>query len=955
MAKFTVTTTAADLCGNKNSEVTEVKSGPATAGLPTVSFKFPATISVRTGNAIYPAWGSDQSVGFAPCFVYPTASANGTGRFLVQQYDDAANFPGTPARRFEETFGYVGTTLAADWALDPSGLSFVPTGSGYFVAATGTARPLVALGAGDDASNALVVGWSENPQTGVVRTVSAVAKGLDASGNIATLWPSGTPVQAHPYHFAPAYENDGIDAVVRTPVAAVIEEGTSVPLRGLFAVSGTTVSGQYALLTSELSGIVGSAAVRFSGSPAWFVVANVLDADRMTICDYGLAPVFSGATAEVARFVAGSGEVTVLPSLDGCDLWSVALSPAMADGDVVLNSGVTYTATLAAPSGATNAPSGTLSYTWQVYKEDASGVVTLESGVQNSASPTFTACYQNGVRRNVRVLVSGAGQPRCVHSAETGLIRIQVGTAAGVWGACDNAQGYGAIGASGLNSVITVRNYAWWYQDTPGTVPSGTTVYFSHWLKYMGPLSSDLRDSASTFYFTDSVTVPKGQLAGWPSQGQFVFTWDYTSGTTPQARIWWATYAGKQATDAGDKLTGVVWQQNMTVGSKAEYGAVAQGASLASIAPSGRRFVTLQSNYQMPFTWVVGAGSDAKTLKVESIETAYNRGSFSYNFWLVSPSGGVDPLPLTLKSVRWATRELLFAETIPSGYAVAGAQLMVAPWYHWRNGTAKQVDPVRPTQWNALSTSFMQVLSASAGSYQEALSGAASFQLAAGQKFDLWIYDPVPGVVRGMAGTGVDVTQPYLYQQAWLPYAGKIVVPAYDRKTVVVEYGSRQVWEVAAGDCYVKLSGCRLATENCSGIGTAATIAKGTLGFVHKTLSLSGSYDVRSGGSPYLPTPNHPMRWLGQAGEWYDLIYASTTSGAIVGDPGMPVAPPIWETSLSGFPKNAIPQLDPVYNNDYYTYTSGGSAGGTTTPRTPGMLNPSDVDGGSVSGFGTLS
>lgn len=957
MAYFTVNTTTQDNNGNQSAKSTVVKAGSGVAVAPTVSFSFPQSLAVSQGNGDYPYWETGVFRAFALCQVVPTPSTYGTGRFLVQHYYHSGLWPNAPSRRFNNTFDSAATTLLQDYPLSTGSVAVVhgggisPSGFCNQFDISGV-RPALIIsrhnfmaepGARVFAEDCMLSAYHTDIQSSlqdVLRTLKVFQNGVP---NGTTTWLTGTPVVPHPYHYCPIYENNTGYSISRCPVIAVIEEGTEVTIRGLFTVSGTLVSGLYCRLQDDIEP---NMAIRFLGSSEWYIINEVSSQSELTIHDYGDNPQFSDTVADVVIFTTGLQTITVLPNMEGCNLWDIALSPRYNDGTLVMNPLVTYTA------GVTGsvAPSGTLHYQWNVITEDPSTKELTSSGIADTTSNTLQVPYQTGVRKNVQVWAWGSLQPSCIHYTETGLLNLQVGTAAGQWTAMNFTCGYENTDSStekGL-TIHPARDKVGWVQTLSGNQTSGVTTYIHHWSSYLHPLTTMVRDNNKWFNFKTEVVCPKGSLTDWPNRGPFVFTHENPG---DEAHICWATYAGKISEETGDKLTGVEWHHWCRRKPDGSFIEMHTGKKSNACNPNEPKYVTYHSNYHMPMTYITERGGDGYHLILEDVRRIVdggqwgaknltdNEGHHYTKAWLFGSGTHVDIQCLTIVGFNRTTNEITTREKIDSQLGFPGHQIVLAPWYHWRNGSDCDgyADIAKSRSWNLFSTSLLSVLSVGV---EPGTNTQTSFSVPASGIFDMWVYDPLGSCISVMH-YGVDRDRQDKYRHCWLPPTGRLIFPNVERKNLVVEYTTCTPTYTGNGkDANVHLEGCTVVWDQTYNISGTPILKKGNVGFLHKQLVYGGenSWQICSN-QTYLDNyafwaPNHKAWILNNAGEWIHRIFASTDITVTLGDKGLLLSQPIWEQAVPGLPTGCIPQIDPYYNNDTVNDT-----GNSSNPPDPGSTS----------------
>jgi hypothetical protein len=932
---FSVTASAVDTDANVSSSTARVRAVEPASGAPNVHFNFPDYVSVATGDGVDPIWTSGTCRGFAFVEVLPTDD-DPTTRFLVQCYRDAADWPNAPARRFGDTFANATAMLASDWALGSSAAYVVGggiPGSGFCskddpygrrpaLVATNVHNLYAEPGCRVSQSDTVFTAYDHDAQTSCLRSVAVGRTGVPPRANGLPVWPANTLVVAHPYWYVPSYGNDGNDVSGVSPVVAVIREGDGTPLRGSFVVQGTSVSGTLSKISDEAAA---GMAVRFGGVSPWYVVRSVSGDAAMTIYDYGDAPAYSGVVAEVAPMASGTQTIHVLPNMTGCNLWGISLSPRPQDGEVIALPTVTYSA-VKTGDGPT---SGILVYDWTIVTEDPTTKALTSSGVKGTTASTIQVAYQTGTRRNVIVACSGIGQPACVHTDQTGLIGLQVGTSAGTWIGSNVPSGVKYADADldpkGVLPYGNVVDYCGWKQTLAGNAVGGTTIH--HYYEYLQPKGGSVTGGLA---FGSTVKIASGTLADWPSRGTFVARWTGTiwdQWFTGKAYFAWGTYDGITSSWTGDLLNNVHWTKNSSRNSRGIWNEMANGAPGSSWPSFGEITVSLQTLGQMPATHIVGRNGQRgfiveNPLAVAAAGMMGVKGSTGTDglgvkqAWIF-PAGtnsGIQRVSLT----GWdpTTGELTVNEAVDP--ALASGQMVVAPWFHARNDQTGfgYNDQSRGGDWNYCNLSLLAVIGVTGSSKDEALAGPTSFALPSGGAWSLWLYNPMTGVLPGAAGTGIDANDYGKYVHLWVPPVGKVLIPRVDRKNVVVAYSGVQV-QMDGADSYVQLQGCVVTRPETTCPDASPTVGKWNVAYLHQELRNPGTWSVSSdsasAASFQFVSPVLNPTVVGMAGKWVDRIYASTSQSATWGDAAFAASRPLWEEIVPNWPTDGIPQLDPMH------------------------------------------
>lgn len=957
MGRFSIRTRTVDPDGNQTSETLSVKAGPASSDIPQVSFVFPNTVSVKSGGAGGPVWASGVYQGFAFCEVTPTPSDVGTGSFLVQHYYNSGNYPNNPDRRFANTFRGIGTTIVNDWYYNTQ--SLLVNGGG--VAGSGFAqsadlsglRQAVVLSTQDQSSeevpgddgirrvspsrfgrrtpstDAIILAYNHDLTDNELQTIETIQPGTLNDGSARSFWPSGTFAFYHPYHYTPVYQNQGVVAEDVLPHILVIEDGNQFSLRGQFTVSGTAVTGQYSELDTQVSG---QSAIRFEGDSTWYLVSGVLSSSGLTIYDYGDAPYSSNVGAEITRYAHGSGLISVLPNLVGCDLWDVELTPDYKDGDEIPSRTVTYTAGLVG----TGAPSGVAQYDWTVITQGGSTTTYLDQGSSLDVNyPT------DDTVKNVRVTVSGAGQPACIHGDETGLISLTLSADAGEWS--PHLRSVKELFDNG--TIKNIYSEMQWFRR--GSTPE-TDVWFHHWTAQAKPLGAKPvnGDDGQTFSFTTTINFPKGSIDDLPSRGTIVLSNEDSVSADSYNDLFYATYTGKSSGATYDSLTGVTWKDFLRVETNGRILSTATGTgSFASV--QGSKYVYMQTQHHFPMTYVVGqVGTSTTSIKVEDARRIVNaRLGTNRKFWITAPNRVPDGSTLTdfygvytLQSVNFTTNELTFTTELLSEHRQAGSQIIVAPWFHWRNGGTKNIDTDVPAKyWNVNNQSLLMVMGDYQGSDRRFDAGD-SFTISEAETFDLVVYDPFTGVEnsaeREAARAGFD--DGYRYEFTWLPYQGRIIIPNYDRGNLVIEYGSwTRLRKTLQGNSIIRLKNCRLVSSLTTDTAEAGlfTVPGGSVAFVHKNIKVDPTWSITDLNSPVtnieVADPGNTTPERGRNRTWIDVVQANRDENTDTGNVGRMFSDAVWESIIPGFPTGGIPQVDPIYLRDL-TEGASSSEGGTS-------------------------
>ena len=905
------------------TETVQVRAGSPHFDPPQVGFTFPPQIAPKIGEVTGPQWPVGEYWAFAFCRVVPTPSDDGTGRFFVQYYYNSGNWPNDPSRLFEQTFDGTATTLDGNlysYTLDSIAINAGGGDATYGFAnqndVSGLRHGLVITNAdlsyvyeGRTGDRAFRTGGDRagfrNPGTDELIAAYKYSSGqqklftlerLERASGLPT-WGSGSQIIAHPYHYVPLYQNDGAVNYAVLPRVLVIEEGAQFPLTGLFHVSGTTVTGQYTRFLQEVAS--GSQmAVRFVGDETWFLVSGVLSSSGLVLFDYGLNPQVVSGSAEAAPYALGSGVVTVLPGLVGCANWDIAFTPDVRDGDGFPNlSGVVFTA---APIEivAGGAPSGALSYVWQV--QPLGGAITTISNSGNQISVNFSNSAT--VPIDVRVFVSGAGQPTCVHSDSTGYITLKKSVTAGTF-YCDSR-------VSLLNlTTKEAETVDYWKRYGNNT---DTIAYFHHQIYAFEPYQAFLNETWTTT--NTYISIKKGQIDSWPSNGTFCIAYQQSS---TAVRHIYGIFSGKQTNTTDDRLTGVTIVGSFLLDRNYAVSSVSTGAGIASVpATTTTTFIFMPVPGTWPFTFVKSRLSNTALL-LENL-TAFSQRNLGINgttnsktdVWFFK-SG--NPIHVnTMTAGAGPSQQMSFLNPLPS-WVDAGAVIALAPWDSQRTGNQETIIPT--TYWNRGNMGLMYVsLPAAYGlQYVDTLN-----------THRIYVSDATKRASTGTMGS--------MPRYTWIPPQGRLVVPNYDRtKTLVFTYQNFVEFANGLGDETqgVYFDNCRLVQVN--GSATSGYLQANQIIVPYKEVKMDPVpfVSTKTGVTPEysVASPGLGIWTIGYNTTLVDVIKANTspTNPALPGSEATPISQPNWEKFITNFPTNGIVATDPLYRK----VVPGGSGGST--------------------------
>jgi hypothetical protein len=926
---FKVTLGTRDSDNVLTTEEVKVRAGAPYYTPPEVSFLFPSTVIPREGTPTGPQWTTGEHWAFLPCRVVPTPNEDGTGRFFVQYYYSGVHWPNTPSRKFTQTFDGVATTLAEEFlsgnittleinsgggvgasgfckSSDVSGLrrAIIVTNADLSSSFNGNALGGSRMGFrnptvdGDDVFAAYTHSTTENE----LRTLERMDLAYDSAG-ARKLWPAGSQVIAHPYHYVPLYRNEQAYAVSGTPSIAVIEEGRQFPLTGLFNVSGVIVSGLFSRLLNEVASGVTSGipiigtnasgmAVRFNGAGDWYIVHSVANGSGMRIYDYSLNPQIVSGSAEAIPYAFGSAWVNVGPGLVGCGDWDIALSPDVVDGSAVPNLLVPFTAnTIVLAAG--GAISGTASYRWEVQPLN-SGITTI-----TNSGNAIIVDFRAGTPVDVRVFVSGAGQAGCVHSDSTGYIKLKQAINALAW------YNYDSWFSTWDGTYAHYHNYD---IVTPSFSNFDTTLYFHHQLYKFYPHQADL----FTQYLTGNtqLQVKSGNIDNWPSTGTFIIA---TTLTSTNKRLICFTYDGKSTSAAGHFLTGVLPVGGVTIDRFNNIQIILTSLIGIAIAANSLTDVYMPSIGNFPATFVTSL-VNTKTVRISGPSpfnlraidfTTYNKA------WLIQP--GQTLTAVTITNSIWPL--LTFKDALPN-WVTNGTMVVMAPWNSQFGGLAETKAPAN--QWNVGNTSCLVIGNSSAGEWVNNVTA-----------FSMTLTD----FTSKVSSNG---TSPPIWVN--LPPRGKIVVPNVDRtKTVVFSYTGYTTPLVINNVRTLTLQNCRVIQPNGSNTAASGFIRTPQYCFPYRETALDPTPNVYH----YAGTSTQPTHSVQDAGVVpyllgfniliADVILANRfATSTLTGTEGTPYYPMLWEKQgVVNFPSNGIALDTPIYRDFGPTLSTGATTGGT--------------------------
>lgn len=975
MPRFSIKTTTTDTDGNFVQETNNVQAGPVTSGIPEVSYSFPKYVITTEGGVGGPTWGAGNFQGFAFIKVTPTPRNNGTGAFYVQHYYDSGNYPNNPDRRFEDTFRGVGSTIDQQWffsttQLDVDGGGVGTSGFANSVDWSGLRQAIIISqdtqsipGPSDDGlqtldptryggrvldTDGIFAAYNHDTTSNILETLKVFQKGKTVAGGSTdrTSWPDDSFIFFHPYHYVPVYQNNTLLTEEKLPYVLVLEDGTQNIVKGTVDVSGTSVTGSYTEFLTDISGTYqDQAAIQFEGNDTWYLVSGVLSNSGLVIYDYGDNPQLTDVGASVNYYSIGSGLVSVLPDLSGCDSWDVEITPRYNDNDPISTETITYTAninTITSPG-----PSGTLSYEWVITTEAADGSLSTSG----STGSTVTVDYSDDLRKNVEVTVSGSGQPSCIHSDETGLIDLNYVPAAGTW-----------------SPRPIDRIY---YNTRRGALPP-IDYYFHHWNKRF--TTPKYKDYEFLETFGDTVKIDSTFSSKIPDQGSILFQEkDIGLLSGPSYGLHWGTYSSKTDTT----LEGVRWRIGTETGEEGD-----KDPNSGDIRPLGS-FTISKSDYVIayqnvahwPMTYVVSKSSDNKTLVVEdTYRIADARDKGQKKFWILPAGAGPQSSQfhgvaqvVELLSVNHETNEMTFNETIQAGFGLNGHQIIPCPHYHWRNVPFNDTGGTGNKSWNTLEMSLLQTLaiiesdgvvdtsdlatdqtkllynnvpaatreggdqSISASTYNLSLHGEpATYDVINSKQYTIWMYEPLYFTNQGhgvsLARNKRDVLIPIR-----VPYRSQLIIPDKNRdNNAIFSYASRDIFRQVNGDVVIRFNNCQLLNT------TSLTIKNRGISYIHKIVDTEQPWIVDSTAknqptlSPFGTTGDsiggavREQFSVHNAYVWNDwivnmtLIQANQTAptsdiNSKVGSKSSAQAEPIWEKILNGYQDGTIFGVDPIY------------------------------------------
>jgi hypothetical protein len=928
MAKrFDLIVRTTDQTDNTVSETLQLKAGAISFDAPQVSFEFPPIIAVQTGGVVAPHWGGASSRGFAFCKVTPTPTTNGTGRFLVQYYYQSGLYPSLPARRFDQTFTGSAATLAEDLnklqkaevdvstgggvtdtgfatSADVSGLrkalvisSEPPQTGGDFGAGSSDGEPLFQL----DAFDEVLAIYNHDLITDTLETLRRLQVAEDSNGNPVDSWATGSYIFFHPYHYVPLYENNTGGSLDAEATMAVMEEGAQYPLTGSMTVTSPIVSGQFTRFLTEISSGVDPVGIRFAGDDTWYIISGVQSNSGLIIHDYGDNPSFTNVQAEVNMITVGSGTITILTALEGCENWDVAFDPEYQDQDEVGNlSVVPFTADIVEVA-AGGAVSGTASYDWTVQYTMADGNIGT-SGFLNQGN-TLNVDFAQFTPIDVTVQVSGAGQVGCVHSKSTGFITLLAGAFAGVW---DQTPTTFSLGGAGANQNLTTQ-MAWTRQ---GTGAAG--IYFHNHLFHYHAKESLLGDGWRPN--TDSIMrFPKGAIDTWSSQGSVVV---YLPKGTPGAplfsdnpRLIYCSYSGKSSTGAFDQLTGVQviaagsysikynYLYNMTIG-RAGY--------VGTLQPSNGVFAYVMTPMHWPHTYVTQKFSDG-TIQVADSDIL--KGRVSTRNKILIWGDDQTSLPISVNFTHFSSASnLISTDSLPTNVGNAGAIVSLEAWQS-NFGTLGEIQETLVTEfrYNRLVQSFFVVDNIQHTGGAQEIPSTISF----GESVSIKCWDMTAFDIRDRA------------TPAWarVPPIGKLLFENSTGIHIVFDYSGYTV--AGLQDREVTFQNCTVNQSlSHPDLATGFSFGRNYIGYNYKELDLSPATVIHTEEGDQenvwltLRNPGLYQDRLSCADMFVAQIHGSFVETQTLGNLGVPdvgITGVGAERFRAGFPTNGIPQIDPIY------------------------------------------
>jgi hypothetical protein len=893
---------------------------------PNVTFNFPSRLSPDLGTATGPYWPVGEHWAFAYCQVRPVPSNYGTGNFFVQSYYNSGNWPNNPTSKFSDTFIGTATTLAA--SLYNTNVSTISVNSGGGVNPWGFATSTDVSGlrksiiitnsdlsqadvpwSNQGSNNELIAIYNHNQDQNRFETI----KHLETAtvNDIPVIWPLGAQVIFHPYHYVPLYQNElEMDSQNVIPRVCVIENGAQFPIRGIFHVSGTSVTGIYSRLLSEV--LIPQMAVRFGGDSTWYLVDSLISDTSMTIYDYDRNPLIISGTAEAVPYAMGSGLITVLPYMPNCSDWDVSISPTLYDGDGVPNpSGVVYTANLISVV-AGGAPSGTIGYKWEVQPLNGA-ITTINSSSQISVD------YSAGVPIDVRVNVSGSKQPLCIHSDSTGYMTLVKGVNAGSWFVHSTYQL--------MNEYFSqIRS-----QDIAGSTifkilstNQEPATYFHHQLHFYSPKKALLQNSWNTR--TNTISVKKGQIDNWPSSGPFVVTMAVND-VPKQNLLIYGIYSGKQTGTSDDRLTGITISACLRVDWHYQVSLEPNNPNY-NFLPDSLIYVPVIGSW--PFTFVKNRKS-LLSLELENAALIEGRNNSLCSLWFYKPGYPVH-------TNRWVDRPKHFGASNPNliqlgqslpSWIDTGVIVALAPWDS--SATGNQELNVVKELWNKGNLAFVQ------------LNPTANRWLTTTDRIDIRAIDYTSRHSTGTLGS--------LPRCTWLPTQGRLVVPQYNRnQTFVIEYtGYNDNGSTRDDGEEIILHNCRIVEVN--GTVPSGYIQTSTWAVPYKELQYNatpyvftasglypsisilcpgtelGDWGIFGTGPVHEYNINNMGRTFGFNAMVVDSIHANRSINPdLRGMNGVALTQPNWEQILPNFPTNGLVAVDSLYRpwpapeTSYYPY-----------------------------------
>ena len=888
---------------------------------PQVGFSFPPHISPKIGATLGPYWPVGEYWAFAYCKSTPTPSVDGTGRFLVQYYYNSGTWPNNPSRKFHQTFGDTATTINATLGPNTTDELLINSGGG---------DPIVGFASANDVSglrHALIITNADlssstqggtragfrNPgtddliaaykYTSAQNKLFTIERLEHASGNPS--WVAGSQIVEHPYHYVPLYENNGAVNHTVQPRILMIEEGVQFPLTGLVSVSGTQVSGLYTQFLAEVASGT-QMAIRINGSGTWYLVSGVTSSSGLGIFDYGLNPQIVNGTAEAVPYAIGSGLITVQPGLVGCADWDIAISPDFHDGDSTPNpSSVSLTAgPIAIAVG--GAPSGTLSYRWEVQR--LGGPITTITNSGNAILVNFSGSMPGttpGTPVDVRVYASGTGQTTCVHSDSLGYIGLKKSISAGTFYAEGNFFG----------TQLAPQIVDSWRRLGINTDP----LFFKHRLYSYKPHEAKL--NGDWVRANSYLSLQKGSIDLWPASGTFVVHFRHTNSLGSHSHLIYGTYTGKQTGQVDDRLTGVVTVGQLHI---LKDGTCApRDISVYPVVPSNPltpefTFAYVPQIGTWPFTFVKSKPTSRYVYLENGL--SFNQHNFNtssgqpkWDLWFFKPGY---PIHSThqVPGQNYSGGTEVTAD-LPT-WVDAGTIVAMAPWDSDKTGNQEVV--IAANNWNRGNMGFM---------YIDSLTTNGTF-----------VSQPVATTSSNRIYVADATSRPATATMAgyprytWIPPRGRLVVPNYDRtKTMIFSYTNWVEFNNGHnnGTQGIYFDNCWLLGIN--GSATSGNLMANQFICVYK----EGKFDpsptsvTAIGQTPeaQVIAPGIGVWILGFNSTIVDQIFASEVEGSAIGSYATPLTPPNWESFLVNFPTNGIIGPDPIYR---------AQIGATTTPPPAG-------------------